>query len=205
MGYQYDVFLSYLHERPCGTWVAEHFLPYFRHQLGNALGGTPASIFFDRTGIHTGQRWPARLKQALGHSRCLVGVWSPLYFQSEWCRFECAIMQHRERQLGLTGTNPDGLIAGVKVNDGIHFPEFAAASQYADFEHLFYDGPGFAKSELYVDFQRDVAKLSLDVATLISKAPAWSPEWLTAAWTDDVIANLGRPVSPAVAQPLLAP
>jgi hypothetical protein len=51
MAYEYDVFLSYLREKPCGTWVTEHFLPYFRHQLGNALAHS-ASIFLDRTEIH---------------------------------------------------------------------------------------------------------------------------------------------------------
>ena len=202
MAYQYDVFLSYLHEKPCGTWVSEHLLPYFHHQLGNALA-RPASIFFDRTGIHTGQKWPARLKEALATSRCLVGIWSPLYFQSDWCRSECAVIRHREKQLGLTANNPDGLIAGVKVNDGIHFPDYVKVIQYADFEDLFFDGPGFAKSELYVDFQRKVGQLALDISTLISKVPEWSPEWLTPAWTDDVIATLAEPVRPRVAQPLL--
>jgi len=205
MAYQYDVFLSYLHEKPCGTWVSEHFLQYFRHQLGNALGGRQTSIFFDRTGIHTGQKWPAVLKQALATSRCLVGIWSPLYFQSHWCQCECAIMLHREKQLGFTGNNPDGLIAGVKVNDGIHFPDFAKVSQYADFEHLFFDSPGFAKSELYLEFQQKVKELALDIASLISKTPAWSSDWLTPAWTDDVIATIAAPAQPKVSQPLLAP
>ena len=204
MAYDYDVFLSYLHEKPCGTWVSEHFLPYFRHQLGNALGGRQASIFYDRTGIHTGQKWPARLKQALSTSRCLVGIWSPRYFQSTWCQCESAIMQHREQKLGFTGNNPDGLIAGVKVNDGIHFPPYAKDSQYADFEHLFFDGPGFAKTELYVEFQQKVAQLAVDVAKVIAKAPAWSPDWQTPAWTDDVIAGIVAPPRPKVQQPLLS-
>jgi len=37
MDYEWDVFLSYLHERPCGSWVKDHFLPYFTFDLGNAL------------------------------------------------------------------------------------------------------------------------------------------------------------------------
>ena len=204
MAYEYDVFLSYLHERPCGTWVADHFLPYFRHQLGNALN-REAALFIDRSGIHTGQKWPARLKQALATSRCLVGIWSPLYFQSDWCRSECAIMLHREKQLGIGGANPDGLIAGVKVNDGIHFPDYAKAIQYADFEKLFFDGPGFAKSELHVELQRQIAAVAEDVAKVIAKTPPWSADWLTPAWTDDVIAAMPAANRPKVTQPLLAP
>src|SRR5947208_5875856 len=143
MAYKHDVFLSYLHVRPSGTWVHEHFLPYFAFQLGNALNRWP-EIFVDRTGIHLGEKWPIRLKKALAHSRCLVGIWTPLYFQSEWCQCECSVMRHRETQLGYgTSQRPDGLIVGIKVNDGIHFPEFARERQYADFEAFFFDGPAF--------------------------------------------------------------
>jgi hypothetical protein len=112
-------------------------------------------------------------------------------------------MLNRERQLGFCGGKPDGLIAGVKVNDGIHFPDFAKISQYVDFEALFFDGPGFAKSELYIELQKKIAALALDVARLISKVPSWSPDWLTPAWTDDVIARIGAPVRPRVLQPIL--
>jgi TIR domain len=99
MDYEWDVFLSYLHERPSGPWVNDHLLPYLIPQLGNALN-QKARVFYDRTGIHSGQKWPARLKQTLCRSRCLVGIWSPLYFHSEWCLSECAVMLHRESQLG---------------------------------------------------------------------------------------------------------
>src|SRR5258708_12146236 len=81
MDYEWDVFLSYLHERPSGPWVNDHLLPYFTFQLGNALNQR-AKIFYDRTGIHSGQKWPARPKQALSRSRCLVGILSPFYFHS---------------------------------------------------------------------------------------------------------------------------
>ncbi|MGO8698229.1 MAG: TIR domain-containing protein [Limisphaerales bacterium] len=74
--YIYEAFLSYLRERPCGPWVKDHFLPYFSHQLGNALN-REAKVFFDQAEIHAGQKWPQTLKQALVHSRCLVAVWSP--------------------------------------------------------------------------------------------------------------------------------
>ncbi len=202
--YQYDVFLSYLHERPCGTWVVEHFLPYFQPQLGNALN-RKASIFFDRTGIHSGQKWPEALKRALALSRCLVGIWTPLYFQSSWCQSECAIMRHRETQLGFgTTQNTGGLIVGVKVNDGIHFPPFAQKSQQASFEEYFCDGPGFSHHPLHVDFQKAIVPFSVDVARIVACAPPWSPAWLTPPWTDDVIVALRPPDPPKVSQPLLS-
>ena len=204
MAYENDVFLSYLTEKPCGTWVHEHFLPYFKHQLGNALN-RQAEIFVDREGIHSGQKWPSRLKQALATSRCLVGIWSPLYFQSEWCRNECAIMHYRELKLGL-GTNerPDGLLVGVRVNDGLYFPEYARETHYADFEPFFVDGPGFFRSELHVDFQRAVPSFADAVARVVRLAPDWSADWLTPAWTDDIVAQVGKPPPPQVNQPILA-
>jgi hypothetical protein len=204
MAYQYDVFLSYLHEPPSGTWVHDHFLLYFTFQLGNALNRR-ADIFVDRTGIHLGEKWPIRLKQALAHSRCLVGIWAPIYFQSEWCRNECAIICHRERQLGYgRGQNSEGLLIGVKVNDGIHFPRFAKESQFADFEKYFFDGQGFARTELYVEFQREVAEFAKGVARVVEHAPPWSTEWETPEWTDDVIKNVGATAKPKVEQPTLA-
>jgi hypothetical protein len=113
-------------------------------------------------------------------------------------------MLHREKQLGFTGENPEGLIAGVKVHDGIHFPDYARNSQYADFEDVFYDESGFAKSPKYVEFQQKVKDLATDVAALISKVPAWSPDWGTPAWTDEVIAGIVAPPQPKVSQPLLS-
>jgi hypothetical protein len=203
MDYNYDVFLSYPHEKPCGGWVNDHFLPYFIPQLSNALG-RQAAVFVDRTEIHIGQKWPARLKEALTLSRCLVGVWTPMYFQSEWCQCECGVMLYRESQLGF-GTNerPDGLVIGIRVNDGIHFPQFAKDSQYADFEQFCFDGPAFTQSPLHVEFQKAIIPLTLDVARIVNKAPSWSPDWQTAAWTDDVITRVRLPPMPKVAQPLL--
>ncbi len=203
MDYHYDVFLSYLHEKPCGTWVTEHFLPYFKFHLGNGLA-RPAEIFIDKTEIRTVQKWPARLKQALAHSRCLVGIWSPLYFRSEWCQCECAVMLHRESRLGLgTTENSDGLIVGVKVNDGIHFPQFAKDSQYADMEQFFFDEHGFTQCPLYIEFQKNISELAPDIARIVQNAPTWSQEWLTSPWLDDIITGIKLSSPPKVAQPLL--
>jgi hypothetical protein len=204
MDYEWDVFLSYLHERPSGPWVNDHLLPYLIPQLGNALN-QKVRVFYDRTGIHSGQKWPARLKQALCRSRCLVGIWSPLYFHSEWCLSECAVMLHRESQLGY-GTNqkPDGLLVGVKVDDGQHFPAYAADSQYADFEPFFFDGPAFIQSPLHLDFQKAIRPLAADVARIVKGAPPWSAEWETGPWLDDVVKQVQLPMQPQVPQPLIA-
>ncbi len=202
--YEYDVFLSYLHEKPSGPWVNDHFLPYFRPALCDALARR-ASVFLDRTGIRSGQKWPARLKHALARSRCLVGIWSPMYFRSEWCQFECAVMLHRERQLGYgTSRKPDGLVIGVKVYDGIHFPDFAKDSQRADFEPYFFDGPAFNLCPLHIDFQRAIRPFAEDVARIVRGVPPWLPEWASGPWVDDIVAGIRTPARPKVSQPLLS-
>jgi hypothetical protein len=202
-GYHFDVFLSYLHEAPCGPWVKDHFLPFFQFQLGNALNRR-AHIFFDRTGLRVGDIWPQKLHNALAHSRCLLAVWSPLYFQSEWCSNESEIMRFRQEQLGLgTIQNPKSLIGGVKINDGDFFPAYAKQCQWADFEKYFIDGPTFYQSPLHAQFQLDIVPLAKDVAQVIANAPAWSAEWLTAPWTVDVIARKQPPTPPLVPQPIL--
>jgi hypothetical protein len=134
----------------------------------------------------------------------MVGIWSPMYFHSEWCQKECAVMLHRESQLGYgTEEKPDGLIIGVKVNDGIHFPSFAAKSQYADFEPFFFDGPAFSHSPLHVEFQKAIGPLALDVARIAKSVPRWAPDWETAAWIEEVTAKVQMPARPKVAQPLI--
>jgi hypothetical protein len=205
MGYEYDVFLSYLRQPPSGTWLNDHFLGYFTHQLGNALGRS-AKIFVDVEEIHAGQKWPERLKQALGHSRCLVGVWNPLYFESEWCLCEFHVMLFRERKLGLgTATTPDGLIIGVKVNDGRFFLPAAKVSHYGNFEHFYADCPGFKASPLHVDFELAIVPFANDVARIVEGAPPWSVDFLSKEWMEDVITAVKVPASPKVPQPLINP
>jgi len=133
MVYEYDVFYSYKTGFPFGDWVHEHLLPFLESYLGNALNRN-VNLFVDRNGISSGDAWPERIKRALAHSRCLVAVWAPLYFNSLWCRYECAVMLYRERQLGYrTINNPSGLILPINVFDGEHFPDFAQEIQWLDY------------------------------------------------------------------------
>lgn len=43
------------------------------------------TMFVDVGSIEVGDRWPDMLKEGLVLSRYMVGVWSPMYFQSSWC------------------------------------------------------------------------------------------------------------------------
>lgn len=184
MSYEYDLFVSYKREFPFDQWVREHFLPFLKPLVENALN-RPLSIFVDKSGVQTGDAWPKRLQRALACSRCLVPVWTPIYFHSSWCRRECAVMMKRERQLGLRSLeNPGGLVLPVRVFDGDYFPEAARQVQSLDCIPYFIVGDGFRRSELYVQFQQTLARWATEVAAAIEQAPAWSKEWLGESWLE---------------------
>lgn len=203
MSYKYDVFLSYVHEFPCVDWVTEHLVRFFQFELSNALN-RKARVFFDRTNIQIGDRWPAKLRDGLAHSRCLLGIWNPAYFRSMWCLTEVEVMRHREVKIGFgTIQHPGGLIMGINVNDGQHFPAFAREVQYANFQDYFIVGLCFSAVPEYAKFQKAIQELAPQVAAVVESAPDWSPDWLTAPWLDDVVARVQSPPSPKAEQPIL--
>jgi hypothetical protein len=183
-GYEYDVFLSYKRDDLMDGWLDDHFVPFLRTFVSNALARS-VRIFIDRDGIDTGDSWPLRLGHALSRSRCLVGIWSPLYFQSSWCRRECAVMMNRERRLGFrTSSNPGGLVVPVNVFDGEHFPDVAGRIQCLDCRQYWIVGEGFRKTERYVDFQDVMREWANDVAKAVSSAPPWQPNWTHKQWIE---------------------
>ena len=102
-------------------WTKQNFVRPLQSLLRPSLGDV--SIFLDDQ-IETGSSWPARLAFALSHSRLLIPVLCPDYFNSEWCRLELSLMRHREKQLDFrTAGNPNGLILPVIINDGDRFPD----------------------------------------------------------------------------------
>lgn len=186
MDYEYDVFVSYTDDF-FGQWLHQHFLPIFEPFLGNALS-RPTKIFYDKGKILSGDAWPERLKRSLALSRCLVGIWSPIYFQRTYCMYECIVMLHREKQLGYrTLENPSGLVLPVTVFDGENFPEFAKAIQRSDYTRFARVGEGFARTERYVEFQDITINWVQEVAEAIRKAPPFREEWLKPEWLDGAI------------------
>lgn len=203
MAYEYDVFLSYTHAYPFGDWVHKHFLPFFKAYLENTLS-RPVTVFVDRTGITSGDAWPLRLKRALARSRCLVAIWSPSYFRSTWCLYECAVMLHRERQLGYrTIANPQGLVLPITVFDGEHFPGFAKGIQYLDCKKYARVGDGFLKTERYIDFQDCLAGWVEDVAQAVASVPLWRKEWQEESWFTEAITKIGETPTYKFSRPAL--
>jgi len=183
-GYEYDVFLSYPHAPPFGRWVHEHLLQFFEPYLTNALS-RPARVFVDRTGIIVGDSWPERLKRALARSRCMVAIWSPSYFGSAVCVWECVVMLHRAFRTGYTPENPGGLVLPAKVHDGEHFPKFVKDIHYTDFSRFARVGEGFTKTERYIEFQDLLITWTDAISKVVATAPTWNPDWMGQDWVEE--------------------
>jgi hypothetical protein len=186
--YKYDVFISYERDGLTTSWITEHFLPHFRTWVRNAITDVcqrqPLPIFFDISqtdpsfpkdlkqkvdGIRPGANWDATLRDAIQSSRCMVGLWNPPYFFSDWCNVE---WRSFDRRATSTGKN---VLLAASVYDGTSFPQKAAARQYADLRDYVLIGPALTNSTKYGDFQEAIKLLAGHVATAVKDAPPFQP------------------------------
>lgn len=191
--YVYDVFVSYRHKPPVLDWVRNHFFPLLDMWLPNVMPVKP-EIFIDLEEIEIGSAWPARLRQGLRQSRCVLAVWSPEYFRSEWCLAEWETIRERERLLGMrTQQQPEGLTYPVVFADGEHFPQEARDVQSQDLRDWNIPHPVFKETTAYVEFDKQVQSLVKGLAKTINRAPAWQ-DWpvVTPAAKQQVIVKLPR-------------
>jgi hypothetical protein len=170
--YKYDVFFSYKQHSKALDWTRGLY-ERLEFWLEQELGHKP-KLFIDAEEIKVGDRWPERLKEALRLSRCMVCVWSPPYFQSEWCLSEWRSFLERERQLGLKS---HGLIAPLAFHDGEDFPEEARAVQWIDVSSYAYTVPGFWKNQRAMDLEALLKPFCRSVAEIIRSAPQFSCDW----------------------------
>jgi len=176
--YKYDVFLSYTREFSA-PWVDRYFLPLFRWLLQDSLGRDPEVYSVDHETPRNDDS-PLYLREVLARSRCLVPVWSPSYFGSSWCRYECIAMIHREYEAGFrTPQNPNGLILPVVASDGRGFPDYAhdLALQF-NCRDFVIPARRFDDTERYMDFRDQMTSWIRHVATAIEQAPPWRKDWL---------------------------
>lgn len=174
MGYEYDVFFSYKHDGQSLDWNKR-----VKDQLGfwltQEMGGIPSRIFMDLESLSTGDQWKRRLSHAVRHSKCLVAVWSPEYFQSAYCLSERKAFQDRAQ---IVGQGNIALVAPIRFHDGEHFPVEAQAVQMADFrDHTSIVGEGFWRSNKAVELGDLIKRFAGDVARLVQKAPEFDPTW----------------------------
>lgn len=189
MPYKYDIFLSYRRSPVRDQWIIEHFIPLFweraREEIAGETGRAPSGLFFDQTelsdetrkgtlqqhGIEPGENWQNELREAIKASRCMVALWSPLYFHSEWCQIEWKSFAGRR----INPVHPT-LLVPISVFDGDRFPSAARAAQYFNLSDFVLVGEGFKKTELYITFQQELRNLARRVARVISSAPEWE-DW----------------------------
>ena len=175
-GYVYDVFISYRHKKPELDWFENHFLPELELWLPYYMKRKP-EIFQDKK-IEPGMNWMAMLSQALLMSRCLVTIWSPEYFRSNWCEAELQAMLERERLLGRrTNQKPLGLIYPVLYAGADCLPSDVPAIQYKDMSNLNFPYPVFKNTILYLDFVKQIQELCQELSVMIQSAPPWQAVW----------------------------
>jgi hypothetical protein len=188
MGYQYDIFLSYLRSNEISRqWVNEIFYPLFEPLVSEALN-KDAAIFMDTQDIRGGMFWEQKIKQALAHSRIMVSILTPRYFQSEWCMREFTVMLYRQGQVQLENSNT-GLIVPLKIFDGEYFPKQASDIQILDCNDFCRIGDAMKSSQIYIDLQSALVKWVVDVATAVVNAPEWDSDWQTDEWLENPYQN----------------
>ncbi len=187
--YEFDVFVSYEDDTMATQWIVDHFLPLFRTYLRNEIVDIcqrPANkIFFSKTdhypslagfklemaGLPVGQDWKAELYRAIRVSRCMVGLWNPPYFFSDYCRIEWHSFAKRAQSTGKR------VVFGASVYDGKSFPAQAQSLQMVDLsQYASRYGKGLTDSNLYGDFQGRLQLLARNVAQAVRDAPAFS-DW----------------------------
>ncbi len=192
MAYQYDVFISY--RSSSREWVKEVFLPTFSHFLEEEAGKN-VNIFIDWHEIETGDAWNERLKNGLAFSKCLVSLLLPTYFESNWCKKEFAVFEHRSRQLGMLSIDsPGGLILPVVLHSGRKFPDVVNSIQFRDYQKFYVPNiGGFKKRKRYQQLQEELKNLARAVAITLKNPPDWHPDWQQNDWLEVPTTHLDVP------------
>lgn len=183
MAYQYDVFISY--RSTSREWVKKLFLPTFQHFLQEEVG-KEVNIFVDWHDIQTADAWNERLKYGLLHSKCLVSLMLPTYFESNWCKKEFAVFEYRSRQNGMLSlTAPGGLIIPIILHKGREFPQAINDIQYRDFrEYYTHIVDGFTRLKKFQRLQQEISALAKDVAQVLHKPIDWQQDWHKDEWLE---------------------
>jgi hypothetical protein len=179
MEYKHDVFLSYRRHKEWPKWVSETFYDIFDHWLDAELGHD-CSIFVDYQ-LETGHNWPAALAENLSKSRVLVPLWSPQYFNSEWCLKEMSLFVARENATGFgTVENPQRLIMPAVIHDKDNFPKEAKLIQFKEIQP-FCNIRTARGSETLEKLSYEIRNWIPDICKAINHSPPFDPLWKTIA------------------------
>ncbi|MEP4195690.1 MAG: toll/interleukin-1 receptor domain-containing protein [Aliishimia sp.] len=190
LGYDYDIFFSYKRHPKTDPWflaLVENLEPWISHELHRE-----ASIFIDQEDIKTGAKWRRKISESLKKSRCIVCIWSPLYFESKWCVAEWESFVQRCQLFNCE------LIVPARYFDGQHYPDLAKDVESRDFSHYTSLSPRFWDSELFLEFeQKHLKDFAGEVADAVKSAPPYSDEFPIVQDPDDRFmiprTKIGRP------------
>src|SRR5918911_354248 len=98
----YKFFLSYSRMDATGGTFLSDFFRRLEIEVAQAAGLSAADLkkgvgFFDQLGIEPGDKWPAKLDEALGTSDVLICLYSNSYFNSPACGKEFEVFRSRVR------------------------------------------------------------------------------------------------------------
>jgi hypothetical protein len=101
MSHSYPFMLSYARRNATTGQPPQpdpHFTAFVQrlNKRVDDLTGSPG--FVDRTDLQPGQEWPDELAEALRTAHALVCLYSPAYFQSEYCGKEMQVFLERRRK-----------------------------------------------------------------------------------------------------------
>jgi len=189
VAYQYDYFFSYKRDPQSDNWhrkVKDMLDFYLRMELAR-----PAlSAFFDTQEISTGLAVRKKLFQSAKQSKCVICIWSPLYFQSKWCLSEWKTFLLREQQWNCN------VVVAASYHDGKTFPDDAKAKQFMDFSEYTSIMDGFWATARAVNFEPILKKFAEDAAKIILAVPAYDDAFPIADAGDGDLQpppDIGRP------------
>lgn len=167
-------------------WLDEVLLQHFTDHLKEEAQDPGLRIFIDRKGIEDGDNWKTRIREAAAYSKCLIPLFQPTYFQSEWCVRELSLFRYRHQSLALG--NQQKLIFPITISDGENFPNVLSDIQQFEAQKCYRPIESLRGTSRYLDFLDYLIEQWVPtVARHLQQVPAWKPEWLEASWTDPTV------------------
>ncbi|MGW5052747.1 TIR domain-containing protein [Actinokineospora sp. NPDC004072] len=185
-GYKFDIFISYCRHGSVQKWLLNHFHQKLKDCLADQIAPAPR-VYVDRT-MPRGVHWPSDLQRALLHSKIMVQLLTPGYFQSPWCMAEWRSMQEREKVLGIANPRiPQGLVYPILYSDSENFPAEGRELAWCDFKDYGFPDVVYQESREFVRFHRRMTELAQDLVQLLQQVPPWQPDWPVVVKPDPVI------------------
>ncbi len=163
--YHYDIFVSYDH-RTLVAESAQAIVSGLRSELELYL--SDVKIFFDVTEIYPAVAWADEIRDALLHSKMLLAIVTPVYFQSSFAVTEFLTFSRRSDLVGKE------LILPIVLR-GHDFPDyFFERYAYADLSKLVVTGRRYTKTG---EFQLQIRNLASRIIELLEEIPPFDPDW----------------------------